>query len=342
MTPRKLFAATAALCLALALFAAAAVAAPKGPPPPPKAANGKKVEAAGIVPGTPTSFAFAGGTTFIGVFGDEVTLKGGGIYTLADGTATKVPGTPSGIAGLITHGGTFYASTVGAKGGKIIALKGWNGTKFGSIKTIFNAGPKVGAVNGLAWHNGRIFAGGGLVNEITKDGTVPKSPFPYPYSVFSIQPNGKGFQVVASGLRQPWQLTFVKGNNSPFVSVLSQEVGPIPPDAIVNAEQGKNYGFPGCFAGVGSECKGSDFAQPFITLPEHTSPMGIQAVGTTLYVALFGGLGKGPEVVSMPAKADAKPTPVLTGYAAPVVSLGISGKTIYTGDVAGDIYKASL
>jgi hypothetical protein len=32
----------------------------------------------------------------------------------------------------------------------------------------------------------------------------------------------------------------------------------------------------------------------------------------------------------------------LTGYAAPVVALGISGKTIYSGDVAGDIYKAGL
>jgi hypothetical protein len=339
---RKLAAISAALCLALALFAATAVAAPKGPPPPPKSANGKKAETVGNVVGVPTAFAFYKGTTFVASFGDEVTLKGGGVYTLGMLGATKIPGTPSGVTGLIQHGGTFYAAAVTKQGGKIVAMTGWNGTKFAKIKTVFDAKSTVGSVNGLAWHNGRIYGGGGLVNDIAKNGKVPPSPFPYPYSVFSIQPNGKGFKQIASGLRQPWQLTFVKGNNSPFVSVLSQETDPVPDDAIVNAEQGQDYGFPGCFAGVGTECKGSDFAQPFITLPPHTSPQGIQGVGTTLYVALFGGLGKGPEVVSMPAKAGAKPTPVLTGYAAPVVSLGITGKTIYTGDVAGFIYKSSL
>lgn len=344
MTPRKHFAAAIALCLAIGMaFASTAGAAPEGPPPPPKAADGSAVKQVGVVPGTPTSFAFFRGTTFIGVFGDEVTLKGGGVYTLAGGKATKVPGTPSGIAGLIQHGGTFYASVVGAQSGRIIALSNWNGTRFGSIKTIFNAKSTVGSVNGLAWRNGRIYAGGGLVNDMGKNGKVPASPFPDPYSVFSIEPNGKGFEVLASGLRQPWQLTFVAGNPNPFVSVLSQEVKPIPPDAIVNAEPGKNYGFPGCFAGVGRECDGSDFAQPFITLPEHTSPMGIQGVGNTLYVALFGGIGKsGSEVVSIAAKPNAKPTPVLTGYAAPVVSIGIVGKKLYSGDVAGDIYLAGL
>jgi hypothetical protein len=344
MTPRKFSAAVTALCLAVGLaFAGTGSAAPKGPPPPPKAANGKAVKQVGIVPGTPTAFAFARGTTFVGVFGDEVTLKGGGIYTLKGGRATKVPGTPSGIAGLVQHSGTVYASVVGGQGGRIIALEGWNGTKFAKIKTIFNAGSTVGGVNGLAWRNGRIYGGGGLVNDIGKNGKVPASPFPDPYSVFSIDPNGKDFQVVAGGLRQPWQLTFVAGNPNPMVSVLSQEVNPIPPDAIVNAEPGKDYGFPGCFAGVGSECAGSDFAQPMITFPKHTSPMGIQGVGDTLYVALFGGIGKsGSEVVRIPAVPNGKPTPVLTGYAAPVVALGISGKKLYTGDIAGDIYLGSL
>lgn len=343
MTPRKLPALAALLCAALAMaFASVATAAPKGPPAP-KAANGKPVKTVGMVPGTPTAFAFAQGKTFVGVFGDEATLKGGGVFTVAGGKATKVPGTPSGIAGLIQHNGTFYASVIGKKGGKIISLSGWNGKKFGKIKTIFNAASTVGSVSGLAWRNGRIYGGGTLVNDVAKNGKVKPSPFPYPYSVFSIKPDGSDFQVVASGLRQPWQLTFVKGNPNPMVSILSQEAAPIPPDAIVNAEPGKNYGFPGCFAGVGTECAGSDFAQPFITLPQHASPMGIQGVGSTLYVALFGGIGKsGPEVVKFAAKANAKPTPVLTGYAAPVVALGIAGKKLYTGDIAGFIYRASL
>jgi hypothetical protein len=61
--------------------------------------------------------------------------------------------------------------------------------------------------------------------------------------------------------------------------------------------------------------------------------MSIQSVGHTLYVALFGGIGRGgPEVVSFPVRPEARPTPVLTGFAAPVVALGIDGGRILTGD----------
>jgi hypothetical protein len=70
--------------------------------------------------------------------------------------------------------------------------------------------------------------------------------------------------------------------------------------------------------------------------------MGMGSVGNTLYVALFGGLGKGPEVVSMPAHRHAKPTPVLTGYAAPVVALGIDQGNLFTGDVTGAVYRVAL
>jgi len=331
----------AALLAALVAVVSLVIVAPGGAagPPIPKASNGNKVEVVGTGVPTPTAFAFAGSTVFAGSGPNEQSGGPGGLFALAGGKATKVPNTPPIVFGLAWKSSKLYVST----GPSIVALEGWNGTKFAKIKTIFNAGSTVGGVNGLAWRNGRIYGGGGLVNDIGKNGKVPASPFPDPYSVFSIDPNGKDFQVVAGGLRQPWQLTFVAGNPNPMVSVLSQEVNPIPPDAIVNAEPGKDYGFPGCFAGVGSECAGSDFAQPMITFPKHTSPMGIQGVGDTLYVALFGGIGKsGSEVVRIPAVPNGKPTPVLTGYAAPVVALGISGKKLYTGDIAGDIYLGSL
>jgi glucose/arabinose dehydrogenase len=332
------------LLAAVTSLVLAATAAAAGPPPP-KAANGHPVATVASGISTPTTFAFdPAGTVFIGAFGNERTGKGGGVLALPPGgTAALIPGIPGGIAGLVFHEGTLYVSIVSRNGGKINAYSGWNGTAFTSSKTIFNARKTVGTVNGLAWGpNGRLYGGGGLVVDVNKKGVAKKSPFPHPYTVFSIKPDGSGFKVVSRGLRQPWQMTFVGNRPNPYVSVLSQEAGKIPRDGIVVARPGSNYGFPKCFAGVGISCK-KRYAKPLIPLPRHASPMGIQAVGNTLYVALFGGIGKsGPEVVTLPAKSGAKPTPFLTGFAAPVVALGISGGFLYAGDLTGSVYRVAL
>ncbi|MHB1837185.1 MAG: PQQ-dependent sugar dehydrogenase, partial [Solirubrobacteraceae bacterium] len=296
---------------------------------------------------TPTAFAFdrASGVMFIGAFGDERTGKGGGVFTLAPGAQpVQVAGVAPGVAGLAFHKGTLYVSVVGAKGGRILALRGFNGSRFASVRTIFNAKAKVGSVNGLAWGpDGRLYGGAGLMEDVQRNGKVKKSPFAHPYTVFSINAAGRDFKVVARGIRQPWQLTFAGGSRDPYVSVLSQETGPIPSDAIVRARRGQDFGFPRCFAGVGSGCKGAHFAQPLITLPQHASPMGIQARGGTLYVALFGGIGKsGPEIVTMSPRHGAKPKPLITGFPAPVVALGLSNGTLYAGDLTGTIYAVAL
>ena len=320
-----------------------------GGPPPPKAAGGRVVSlvAAGIA--TPTSFAFdpAKKTVFVGAFGDEKTGKGGGVIAItgkSKGKAKPISGTPTGVAGLVEHAGTLYVSTVRGNGGKIVALSGWNGTRFASSKTIFDAHKTVGTVNGLAWGpDGRLYGGGGLVMDVNKKGAVKKSPFPNPYVVFSIKPDGSDFKVISRGLRQPWQLTFVGKSPNPYVSVLSQESGKIPDDAIVVAKPGADYGFPKCFAGVGVACANARFDKPLIELPKHASPMGIQAIGQTLYVALFGGIAKsGPDVVTIPAKAGSKPKPLITRFAAPVVAVGISNGMLFTGDLTGSVYKVRL
>jgi hypothetical protein len=127
------------------------------------------------------------------------------------------------------------------------------------------------------------------------------------------------------------------------VSVLSQEARPIPDDALILAKRGSDFGFPKCFAGVGLGCKGKHYDKPFVTFPKHASPMGIQAVGQTLYLALFGGIGKsGPEVVTLPAKRNAKPKPFLTGFAAPVVAVGVFNGSLYAGDLTGSVYQVTL
>jgi glucose/arabinose dehydrogenase len=302
-------------------------------PPPPKATGGQTVEVVGTGVATPTAFAFSNSTVFAGSGPAETEGATSGLFTLADGTATKVPNTPPVVFGLAWKSNQLYVST----GPSIVALGGWNGTTFSSTKTIYRNKQKgFPGFNGLAFGpEGRLYAG--LALNMKYDNA--KDPFPLSQAVVSMTAAGKGLQVVASGLRQPFQLAFPQGSKYPYVTVLGQDKGKVPQDEIVVAEPGQDYGFPTCtwLPSQKKQCAGFD--EPAIYLPAHSSPMGIGAVGKTLYVSLFNGTGKGPEVVEMSEKGQ--PRPFLTGFAAPVIALGVSGKSIYVGDLTGTIYKVA-
>jgi glucose/arabinose dehydrogenase len=132
-------------------------------------------------------------------------------------------------------------------------------------------------------------------------------------------------------------MTFPQGSTSPYVTVLSQDKGNIPPDAIVVAKQGTNFGFPGCFLKVGIACKGKHYGKALVSFPDHTSPMGIGSLGDTLYVALFNKM----EVDTIPV-AGGKPTPFLTKFVAPVVATNVLDGALYAADVSGFVYKVTL
>lgn len=151
---------------------------------------------------------------------------------------------------------------------------------------------------------------------------------------------GTGLEVVARGLRQPFQLAFPQGSKYPYVTVLGQDQGQVPRDQIVVARPGSNFGFPTCIWLPSQKSRCRKFDKPAIFLPQHASPMGIGAIGKTLYVSLFGGAaGRGPEVVEMSEKGRLRP--FLTGFPASVIALGISGRNIYVGDLTGSIYKVA-
>jgi hypothetical protein len=330
-------------CAALVL--ATGTAAAQGPPPP-TAANGAPVSTVGHVDGTPTSVALdaSTNTVFVGTGPNEQTGKGGGIVAFAPGAAAgvTVPGVKGFVFGLAQDPatGTLYASVFTGKAGSIVALSQWNGSSFGSVKTIFNAARTVGAVNGLALGpDGRLYGGAALNIDVNKKGKLAKKiPYRHPFTVFSINTDGGGFKVVARGLRQPWQMTFPQGSASPYVTVLSQDKGKIPADAIVVAKQGTNFGFPGCFLKVGIACKkGKHYGKALVSFPDHTSPMGIGSQGDTLYVALFSRM----EVDTIPV-AGGKPTPFLTKFVAPVVLTNVIDGALYAGDVTGSVYKVAL
>jgi glucose/arabinose dehydrogenase len=305
-------------------------------PPLPKAAGGQAVEVVGTGVATPTAFAFSGSTVFAGSGPAETKGGDSGLFTLANGTATKVPNTPPVVFGLAWKSNKLYVST----GPTIVALGGWNGTAFSSAKTIYQNKQKgFPGFNGLAFGpDGRLYAGLALNPKYDH----AADPFPLSQAVVSMTPAGKNLKVVASGMRQPFQLTFPQGSKYPYVTVLGQDKGKVPDDQIDIAKPGSDFGFPTCIwlpsqKKKGGACEGFD--EPKIYLPPHSSPMGIGSIGKTLYVSLFNGTGKGPEVVEMSERGQ--PQPFLTGFAAPVIALGVSGRYVYVGDLTGSIYKVA-
>src|SRR3954447_14292772 len=174
-------------------------------PPPPTAANGAAVSTVGHVDGTPTSVALdsATNTVFVGTGPNEETGKGGGIVAFTPGTPAgiTVPGVKGLIFGLAQDPstGTLYASVFTGKSGSIVALSQWNGSSFGSVKTIFDATKTVGAINGIALGpDGRLYGGASLNVDVNKKGKLGrKIPYPDPFTVFLVNTDGSGFKVVS-------------------------------------------------------------------------------------------------------------------------------------------------
>jgi glucose/arabinose dehydrogenase len=324
--PKFSRAALSALTACLLVPAAAAAQAP----PPPTAANGAAVKTlAGGLP-TPTEFAFYKRAVFVSAYGDpeDPTVKGG-VFRIRKGTARRLRNAPRTVAGIAWRKGKLYVSA----NKRIVVMSRWNGRRFLRSRTIYRGPEGFNGFSGLAFGpDGRLYSG------VQLNGDTDEKPdtSPFARSVVSMKPNGTDIQVVAKGLRQPWQLTFVQNHADPFVSVLADERTPTPPDWIVNAKPGQDYGYPTCTQLQKQPCHG--FAKPIALLDDHASPMGISPIGQTLYVALFGGLGNGPVVVSMNT-AGKQIKPFLSGYVAPVLAVGTRHGFVYTGDLTGTIYR---
>jgi glucose/arabinose dehydrogenase len=316
-----------------------------GGPPPPTAVNGAPVTQVAAGLGTPTSFAFGAGSVFEGDGGNNQSgPPNGGVFLLKGGTGTKIAGSPAFVGGLAWQKGSLYVSGgfVTGTGAKWQLLKwsGWNGSKFTSQKVIWTAPKKLDGLNGIAFGpDGRLYVG---VDVGLTDGNDhgPASMSPDVYDILSIKPNGKDLKIFAKGIRQPWQMAFPKGSAFPLVSALGQDSGATnPPDFVLKVKPGQNYGFPGCNHTVKTKCKA--FAKPFRTFGPHTDIMGMAIIGKKLYMTSFmGPQGKGPggEVFSMPLKGG-KLKPVVTGFVAPTVGLGVRGSSLYIGELTGQVFS---
>jgi glucose/arabinose dehydrogenase len=318
-----------------ACLAPAAASAQEGPPPPPTATGGQTVKtvAQGFV--NPTQMTFGKRRMFVAAFGSEDGSDPGGVFAVRKGKVRKIFRSPSSASGVVYHRGKLYVSSRA----KVYRYSKWNGRRFRVRRAIYTGPEGFSGFAGLAFGpDGRLYSGVGLGGSANNDPGPPVTPFEQ--RVMSMTARGRDLRTEVRGVRQPWMLTFVKGIPDPFVSVLAAEnTEPPPPDWIIKARRGQNYGFPTCTRAPGSEnaCRG--FAKPIALLENHASPMGISSIGRTLYVALFGGLGEGPAVVSMTTSGK-RIEPLLAG-AAPFLGLVTHRGRVYVSDVTGSIYRVT-
>jgi len=319
----KVWVATLAAAIALSAAAAAAKA-----PPLPQATGHRTVTVVARGIPTPTEFAVFAGRLFVGAYGNEKNPKvAGGVYILGGGKAIRVPGSPSHVYGLAAAKNTLYLSTSQA----LLAWSDWDGTRFRTSRVI-NTPDGYGTFRGLTvGPDGLIYVGAN---------TDPPPPKPNASDSFvSVDPATGATGIIAIGIRQPWMPLFLPGHALPLVSDLNQDdLGPKRPlDYLLAIKRGANYGFPVCPANP-STCP--NYTQPLVHFPAHSSPMGLGYLKGKLYVALYGGLGKGPVVVSM-APSGGTPTPFVSGFPAGVIALGTAGGGLYAGDQSGVIYRVT-
>jgi glucose/arabinose dehydrogenase len=343
----RVLSASAALALGALVTLPATSAGANSGPPTPTSTNGHPVELVASGMHTPTSFAFADdGTVFEGDGGSE--SKGppdGGIYAINNGTATKLDTPLLFVAGLAWRNGSLYASGGVLKGSApswvLMRFDGWNGTAFTSSSILYRAPKKFDGFNGLAFGNdGRLYVGADVGLTDNND-HGPRSTSPHVYQILSFTSAGKDLKVFAKGIRQPWQMVFPTGSNSPYVTALGQDKGAKnPPDYLLRVKAGQDYGFPMCNQLQAKPCHG--YAKPFEQFAAHTDLMGIGMAGKTLYLTSFlGDKGQAGEVFSLPASGG-KLTPLIRGFVAPTVGLAVNGGYVYVGELNGDVYRVQL
>jgi outer membrane protein assembly factor BamB len=299
----------------------------------PRAAHGQKVAVLARHVPLPTAFAFGDGQVFVGGYGDANNpTPPGGVYVVAGGKARVLAAAPAHVSGLAFANGTLYVSG----DDELVALSHWNGRTFTKSRVI-TAGPAgFRGFSGIAvGRNGRVYAG--VANRLDGTDDYAAGTTPYANDVVSVDPSTGRIGVVSTGIRQPWQLLFAPGHAGPLATDLGQDNlgAKRPPDFVVEATPGADFGFPSCPAQPAT-C--AAYAKPFLQLAPHASPMGLAYSNGKLYIALYTGLGKGPEVVSLPVRGG-RIVPFLTRFPSPIIALGAHAGRLYVGAQDGTIYS---
>jgi glucose/arabinose dehydrogenase len=278
--------------------------------------------------GIPTSFAFGAGHMFESDDGNRAGTQPGGVFMLSHGRGVRLPGSPARAYGLAWHDGWLYVSAVN----RLLRWRGFNGSRFTVQQTLYRQPPGDTGLNGIAFGaNGRLYVG-------VSTGAYDHGPThtPLALDLLSFNATGGDLQVFAQGIRQPWQMVFPPGSSSPFISDLSQDQGAInPPDFVLRAHQGDNFGFWRCNWTPGSPCGG--FTRPLVSFRAHTDPMGLGIIGSRLYVGESGARYP-PLIVSMSFAGHGIHTEA-RGFPAAIVGMTVHAGWIYVGAGNGQVWR---
>jgi len=176
--------------------------------------------------------------------------------------------------GLVWVGDTLYVSAEG----QLDSLQLVNGGA-ADRKTVVSGLPygRHQQDNVVLGPSGRLYFGSGS----TCDACTESSR--YSAAILSVEPNGTGLEVVASGTRNPYGLAVQPGTGHIYASVngrdyLGTNSDPEPADMVIEVTPGANYGWPNCWPDARSldlqgQCQG--VTPPAAYLAPHSAPTGM-------------------------------------------------------------------
>lgn len=137
--------------------------------------------------------------------------------------------------------------------------------------------------------DGRLYLGSGSTCDVCRE-QDPRSA-----TILSVRPNGRDLRIVARGLRNPYGLAFRPGTGRLYVTVNGRDdLGEEPAEALVEVEQGRRFGWPGCWPSwarkrlAGKGCAGVTPPAAYLEPRSGAGGIAFTRDGGTAFVALWG------------------------------------------------------
>ena len=315
------------------------------PGPPPTSTNGNPVHLVASGLKTPTSFAFGGGSIFEGDGGNSEGQTAQRRYLRAqgrhgdDGSPALRSSSPDsrGTRARCTRAAVTSRRRVSSGG----SASGWVGTVRRSSPTRRSTSAPKGfdGFNGIGFGaNGRLYVG---VDVGLTDGNDhgPRNTSPFVYDILSMQPNGKDLKVFATGMRQPWQMAFPAELQRPVRHRPRPGAGAKnPPDFVLRVRAARTT------ASRSATTPPREVRRLCQAVPEVRSahrPDGHRLHGQPLPQLVPWAAGQGSRWRGLHARSGGPLKPLLKGFVAPTVGLGI-GDHLFVGELTGQVFRVKI